>query len=660
MSTLPITLPQPRSASRPLLRRLGAPRPEQAGLLFTAAILFAWSLSTNGWANTYYSAAARSMAGSWHNFLYASFDAQGVMTVDKPPLAFWLQALSVRAFGLHSWSILLPQVLEAIAAVGLTYAVVVRRFGRAAATVAGAALALTPITVAMARHNNPDMALTLCMVAAAYFAVRALEDGRTRWIVLTGVMVGLGFETKMGAALLIVPAIAAAYAWVAPAGRGRAGAQLVAGGAAMTAVALAWPVLVWLTPASQRPWVSGTTDNSIWSLILDYNGLGRLDGQSGGPSGTSGGGGGGGTFGGATGPFRLLNDALGGQAGWLLGTALVAGLGILAACRLRRSDPRTGWLMLVGGMFATTAVAFSTAQGIFHPYYVVELAPFTAMLVGAGVGLALRPGLAARLFTAAAIAAGVATELVILGSTPTAVTVAIAALGAGVVHLAGAGTGLRRGALSVAVAALLWMPASWSVQTLSHATGTTFPAGGPTSAQQAGMGGGQGGTPPGAGRTGFGPSSATASNRVTVSTASTSSSESGTTGAMGGAGMGGDDASVTTALSYISKHGGGTLAISSQNGASQAITSGATDLVAIGGFSGRESQVTAAWLAAQVKAGTIRYVLVDSSSSGLPNDTRTGATDVLAAAKKVGKAIEVSSTVTVYDLQGTAAALAAG
>ena len=139
----------------------------------------------------------------------------------------------------------------------------------------------------------------------------------------------------------------------------------------MAVTGLAWPVLVWLTPAADRPWISGTSDNSIWSLILGYNGLGRLLGQDGGPGGGAGGGpGGGGVFGGSARPLRLLNEALGGQGGWLLGFAVVAGLGLAVACRLRRTDARTGWLLATGGAFLITAVAFSRAQGIFHPYYV--------------------------------------------------------------------------------------------------------------------------------------------------------------------------------------------------------------------------------------------------------------------------------------------------
>ena len=173
------------------------PRPELGALLALAAVLYLWALDRNGWANEYYSGAVRSMASSWHDFLYASLDRSGVMTVDKPPLALWVQALSVRVFGYHQLSILVPQALMGVATVGLTYDLTRRRFGRVAGTVAGLALVLTPVTVAIARHNNPDALLVLCVTAAIWCLVRGLSDGRTRWLVLSGVCVGLGFEAKI-------------------------------------------------------------------------------------------------------------------------------------------------------------------------------------------------------------------------------------------------------------------------------------------------------------------------------------------------------------------------------------------------------------------------------------------------------------------------------
>jgi 4-amino-4-deoxy-L-arabinose transferase-like glycosyltransferase len=245
VSTSSVSLP----ASAGLRARLRArsiawPPPELGVLLVLSAALYLWALDRNGFANEYYSAAVRSMAGSWHDFLYGSFDPSGVMTVDKPPLALWIEALSARIFGFGSWSILVPEALMGVASVAVTWDLTRRRFGRAAGFAAGLALALTPMTVAISRHNNPDALLVLCVVGAVWLVVRGLEDGRARWIVLAGVCVGLGFEAKMGAALLVVPGIAAAWMWVAPRGRLAAARQLLAGGAAMTVVGLAWPVLV--------------------------------------------------------------------------------------------------------------------------------------------------------------------------------------------------------------------------------------------------------------------------------------------------------------------------------------------------------------------------------------------------------------------------------
>jgi 4-amino-4-deoxy-L-arabinose transferase-like glycosyltransferase len=634
MTTSSIALPAARRRSR--ARSIPIPAPELGALLVLAGVLYLWALDRNGWANEYYTAAVRSMSTSWHAFLYGSFDASGVMTVDKPPLALWVQALSARVFGLHSWSILVPQALMGVATVALVYDLTRRRFGRAAGFVAGLALVLTPIAVAISRHNNPDALLVLCCTAAVWCVVRAFEAGRTRWLVLAGVAVGLGFEAKMAAALLVVPAIAAAWLWVAPRGRGAAVRQLLAGGAAMTAVGLAWPALMWLTPASDRPWISGTSDNSIWSLIFGYNGLGRLFGQSGGPGGGTGGPGGGfggnGLFGGEPGPLRLLNQALGGQAGWLLGVALVGGVALLAATRLRRADARTGWLILVGGAFATIAVAFSRAEGIFHPYYVSQLAPFIAALVGATAAVVVRGGRIARLAGPAAVVAGVITEIAILRDNPTSLAWWPGLLAAGGL-LAAVGLALvlaprmRAYVVAAAVALLLLAPGAWAVQTLGHATNGTFPAGGPATTALAGGpggGGGMGGPPQGG------------------------------TGGAGGGMFGGDTSTLSEAIAYAQANGGGTIAVSSQTGAAASIIASGANVVGLGGFSGRESQVTIDWLADAVESGQIRYVLT-SGGGGLPNDGRTGADAVMAAVEAVGK--PVSSVSGLYDLQGLASQL---
>jgi 4-amino-4-deoxy-L-arabinose transferase-like glycosyltransferase len=660
--------PRPRAATR----RRALPFPELGALLLLAGVLNLWALDRNGWANQYYSAAVRSMSTSWHKFLYDSFDPGGLMTVDKPPLALWVQALSARIFGFHSWSILVPQALMGVATVALVYDLTRRLWGRTAGCVAGLVLAVTPITVAISRYNNPDALLALCCVGALWCLVRALQDGRTRWIVLAGVCVGLGFETKMGAALLVVPAIVAAWLWVAPRGRPTAVRQLLAGGAALVVVGGAWPLLMMLTPASSRPWISGTSDNSIVSLILDYNGLGRLDGQAGGPqiAGGGGGPGGGTTFGGATGPLRLFNVGLGGQAGWLLGFAVVALVALAAVTRLRRADARTGWLVAAGGMFLTTAVAFSFAQGIFHPYYVAQLAPFTAVLVGAGAGWMLTCHRAAGVAAAVALAAGVATELLVLHELPGQLTwlptVLLVAGAVTAVALVAVRGPLRTAALAAALTLLLLAPASWAVQTLGHSTTGTFPAGGPA---QVGFGGGPGrgaGGPGGGPGGGFGAAPGAATGLAAPPT--------GTGGRVGGApggarpggmggGFGGDTAGLSSAVTYASEHGGGAIAVSSQSGAAASIIQSGANVAGIGGFSGRESQVSATWLADAVRSGRVRWVLGASSGGfGAANDGRVGSSQVMAAVAKVGRMVTITSgtsTTTLYDLSGRADALAA-
>jgi 4-amino-4-deoxy-L-arabinose transferase-like glycosyltransferase len=710
---------RPRAGRRTRAASLVA-YPELLALLALTGVLNLWDLSINGWANTYYAAAVKSMSTSWHDFLFASLDKTGLMTVDKPPLAFWIQALSVRVFGFNSLSILVPEALMGVVAVGLVYDMTRRMFGRVAGAVAGLAFALTPITLAIARHNNPDELLILCCVAALWCAIRALENGRTRWLVLSGVCVGLGFETKMGVALFVVPGIALAWMWSRWGStwseRMKAFRQLLAGGVAMTVVGLAWPLLVTLTPAADRPWISGTSDNSIWSLIFGYNGLGRVAGQTGGPGGGAGGPGGGGggfggnLFGGATGPFRLLQSALGDQAGWLLGFAVVAGLALLVLTRLRRRDPRTGWLIVVGGAFLTTAVVFSYASGIFHPYYVSFLAPWAALLVGAGTGVMLPrslggagDGRSMRVIAPLAIAAGAITELVVLGelgdAMPWAKPVVIGIAGAGAILLAMEGAGRYRAAVvAVALAALLAAPSAWAVQTLGHPTSSTFPAGGPESASIGGGGpgggGGFGGGGPGGGGFGGGgvrgrgfggggagggagtaAGGAPAVVQLFQGSGSSTGAASGSAtsagafpgaggGFAGGAGgmFGSDGASLTAAERYVSQHGGGEIGVSSQSTAASAILDGYTNVAGLGGFSGRESSVTASWIAMEVGEGRLRWVIDDGTSQGggLPGDTRTGSQAAIDVVAKTCRAVTLSSSGTtghMYDCLGRSAAL---
>ncbi len=676
---------------RTALWRRTIARPEIAALAAVAAVLNLWGLSINGWANTYYAAAVRSMSSSWHDFLFASLDRSGLMTVDKPPLALWVQALSARVFGFHPLSVLIPQALMGVAAVVLLYDLTRRCFGRPAGFVAGLALATTPVVVAVSRHNNPDELLALCSVAALWFAVRGMQDGRMKWLVLSGLCVGLGFETKMGVALLVVPGIAAAWMWVAPRGRLAALRGLLAGGAAAAIVGGAWPLLVMLTPAADRPWISGTSDNSIWSLIFGYNGLGRIAGQSGGPGG-GGQGGGGVLFGGSTGPLRLLAAGLGDQAGWLLGFAAVAGVLILVRSRVARRDPRTGWLIAVGGALVSTAVVFSFAQGIFHPYYVSLLAPFAAALVGAGAGQMLSErgaGRSARLIAPLLIAGGAASELYVLhglgGAMGWASAMVIGVGGACAVGLALRPGGRARAVLvSAALGSLLAAPTAWAVQTLGHATSGTFPAGGPATALADGFGGS--GPGPGARRASAagggggslpaGPPGALAvvpgSGGAFPAFGAPPSQAGGgfgrpSAGGFGGpsaGGFGGDTASLRAAIRYARAHGGGTIGVSSQSSAAEAILSTHADVAGLGGFSGRESSVSVSWLAAEVRAGRLRWVLADTGTQArLPGDTRVGSRTAISVVAQACRAVTVTQTdggsVKMYDCQGRAAAIIA-
>jgi 4-amino-4-deoxy-L-arabinose transferase-like glycosyltransferase len=638
--------------------------PEVVPLIAVAALLNLWALGRNGWANVYYSAAARSMAASWHDFLYASLDRSGVMTVDKPPLSLWVQSLSVRLFGYHPLAILVPQALMGIASVLLVYDLVRRRFGRVGGFVAGLALATTPIAVAMSRDNNPDALLTLLCLAAVWFAVRAFEDGRTRWLVLAGIAVGLAFETKMLVALVVVPGIVLAWLWIAPRGRLAAIRQLLTGGAAMLAVAAAWPLLVILTPASDRPWISGTSDNSVLSLIFGYNGLGRVTGQNGGP-----GGGGGGAFGEGTGPFRLLNVALAGQDGWLLGFAVAGAIIVALACRVRRRDQRSAWLIAVGGAFVVTAALFSFAQGIFHPYYVVLLAPFTAALVGAGVASVIDGKLPAAIAGAAALTLAVVCELDVLHNytgqlTWLRVVVPMICGGAAGSLFVFRSRRARAWAMSIAAAALMIGPAVWSVDTLGYATNSTFPAGGPQAdntatgaVRGAGIlgrgfagrggrgpqglfgGGGQGAVPiPGGPGGGFG---------------------GGFGGGAGGPGGGlfGGELDLSAAESYARSHGGGTIAVASQQDAAAAIIANDAAVAGIGGFTGQESDPSVSWLADEVANGQIRWVF----SSGIPSTgvgVRPGASPALNAVAVACKPVPIVSS-DFYDCGGDAAKLRA-
>ncbi|MBM4794558.1 glycosyltransferase family 39 protein [Streptomyces sioyaensis] len=401
-------------------------RPALLALLLVTAVLYLWSLSSSGYANQFYSAAVQAGSESWKAFFFGSSDAANSITVDKPPAALWPMALSVRLFGLSSWAILVPEALMGVATVGVLYAAVRRRFGAGAGLLAGGALAVTPVAALMFRFNNPDALLCLLMVCAIAAVLRALADGRTKWLVLAGVCFGLGFLTKTLQAWLILPALAAVYACCAPVGRRRRCGQLLLAGLAMVVSAGWWVAVVELWPASSRPYIGGSQHNSFLELTFGYNGLGRISGNETGSVGGGGrpGGGGGGGWG-QTGITRLFSADMGGQISWLLPAALI--LLVAAVCVLWRARravaaeqaAQRAEFLVWGGALLMTFTIFSFMSGIFHQYYNIALAPYIAALVGMGAALLWRRGgRLAALVLAGTVAVTAGWSFVLLNRSP--------------------------------------------------------------------------------------------------------------------------------------------------------------------------------------------------------------------------------------------------
>ncbi len=387
------TVRPPRSRTATRTRRWA--RPALLGLLAATALLYLWGLGASGWANSFYSAAAQAGSDSWKAFFFGASDAAGSITVDKPPMALWFMALSVKLFGLSSWSILVPEALMGVASVALLHATV-RRTTRSAAAglIAGAVLALTPVAVLMFKFNNPDALLVLLLIGAVASTVRALESSRlraegvgahpVRWLALGGALVGFAFLTKMLQAFLVLPALALVYLLCAhtPIGK-RIGHLLVAFGTMVLAAGW-WIAIVELWPASSRPYIGGSQDNSILELTLGYNGLGRITGNEVGSVGGGGGGTGTGMWG-ETGLLRMFSSEIGGQIAWLLPASLILLVaGLWFTRRAARTDLVRAGLVVWGTWLLVTALCFSFMAGIFHAYYTVALAPAIGALVGIG------------------------------------------------------------------------------------------------------------------------------------------------------------------------------------------------------------------------------------------------------------------------------------
>lgn len=331
-----------------------APRwslPALIAIMVLAAVLYSWNLSGSS-LNSFYSSAVYSGTQNWKAWFFGSLDAGNFITVDKPPFALMVMGLSCRAFGFGTWQMMLPEVAAALGTIWILHSSVKRAFGHASAAVAALVLALTPITVAINRDNNPDTILVLLMVAGAALALRATRDDRLLPLLGSAVCFGLAFNTKMLQGYIALPAVFGVYLYASRLGWKKKAVNLALAAVALAVASFWWATAVSLVPADDRPYIGGSTDGSAWDLIMGYNGLGRVLGGEG----NGGGGGGGASFAGTAGIGRMFNDVLGGQISWLIpfaGIALVAGLVLRGRAR-GPTRPAPPWCCGAAGWCCTT------------------------------------------------------------------------------------------------------------------------------------------------------------------------------------------------------------------------------------------------------------------------------------------------------------------
>ncbi|WP_341514372.1 glycosyltransferase family 39 protein [Rhodococcus qingshengii] len=481
-------------------------------LLAATAVLYLWNLTASGYANTFYAAAAQAGSQNWKAWFFGSLDTSNFITVDKPPASLWVMGVSGRIFGFSSASLLVPQALMGVGSVALVYAAVKRVASPAAGLVAGAVLAATPAAALMFKFDNPDALLVLLMTLAGYFVIRAMCTAIGRraamWVALAGVALGFAFLTKMLQGLMVLPAFGAAYLIAGQVRLRTRLVHLVIGAASVVISAGWWVLAVWLWPADSRPYIGGSTNNSVMDLVVGYNGLGRLFGSTGGGGGMAGGSAGS-SFGGSAGLERLFGSEMGIQISWLIPAALIALVfGLLACGRAPRTDPVRASLILWGGWFLVTGLIFSYMSGTIHPYYTVALAPAVAGMIGTG-GYALwlvrarwigRCGLAATM-----LAAGIWSWVLLHRNAdwlPMLKWILLAGTVVGaILVLVGAKDRFRK----LAVAGLILGSlagitgsASYAIATAATAHGGSIPTAGPTGAVSdsgRGGGGGMGGGP---------------------------------------------------------------------------------------------------------------------------------------------------------------------
>lgn len=495
ITAAPVSAPAERTSPPPTA---GGQHPLWARAALTAivalsALVYAWNIARMQ-LHLYYGPGVRTMSRDWTAWLLGAYDPQLATTFDKLPGTFWLQALSARVFGYTPWAVLLPSLAASLAAIVLLYLIVTRWLGPVAAVTAAAFLAVTPLIAALARTQIPDPVLIATLLAATLTWQQALRTARTGLLLWTAGWVGLAFQVKMGQAWLVWVAFGAAYLLFAPTGPGRRLWQLAAAAALTLAVSLSWVGVFAMLPASARPYVDGSVDNSIWSMVFGYNGFNRygLDNTGaqvfgiGGPPGKP------------EGPawLYLLRDGVAPQVGWLYILAL-AGLGaaVTAVARRRATDPQvTAMYVMWVAWLAVHAVAFAGSVKA-HTFYNLALAPPLAALAGAGcrhLWTAYRGEGARRWLMPATVAASTLWAWDLAGRfpafaawLPTAIALtgaaAVAALAA--VLLTRSGPGPAVTAALLAAAATVLAPVTWTLSVTDNVTVSDAhrPAAGPGS-----------------------------------------------------------------------------------------------------------------------------------------------------------------------------------
>ena len=247
------------------------------GILLLSAFLNLWNIWSQGFTNTFYAAAVKSTLVNPAAGFFNSFDPAGFVTVDKPPVGLWVQAAFAAVLGFKGWVLILPQALAGIGSVALVYFIVARPFGKPAGLVAALALAVTPILIAVSRNGTMDTQLIFVLLLAVWAVLKATRERSLPWLLVSVILVGIGFNIKMIQAFVVVPAILLVYllgttnfSWK------KRALHLGIAVMVLLCVSLSWAVAVDMVPASERPYIGGSGDNTVLGLIINYNGLERL------------------------------------------------------------------------------------------------------------------------------------------------------------------------------------------------------------------------------------------------------------------------------------------------------------------------------------------------------------------------------------------------